>query len=49
VGLVDEATITRALAVGAATQAAQQASDGAFAEFRERFTRRLDGPPLPLP
>lgn len=49
VGLVDEATITRALAVGAATQAAQQAGDAAFAEFRERFTRRLDGPPLTLP
>jgi hypothetical protein len=35
-----------ALQFGAATMNAQQATDDEFYEFRDRFTKRLDGPPL---
>lgn len=35
-----------ALQFGAATMNAQQATDDEFYEFRDRYTKRLDGPPL---
>lgn len=47
-GLADARTLQQAIRVGAATMAAQQSADAAFGEFRDRYTRRLDGPPLLL-
>ena len=47
--LVDAEALKKAVRVGAATTAAQHASDEAFAEFRDRYLRRLDGPPLWIP
>lgn len=38
--------INLALRFGAATMDAQQASESEFYEFRDRYLRRLDGPPL---
>lgn len=38
-----------ALGFGAATMAAQKSADGNFFEFRDRYIRRLDGPPITLP
>lgn len=38
-----------ALGFGAATMAAQKAADRQFFEFRDRYLRRLDGPPVRLP
>ena len=45
-GLADAATLEKAIRVGAATMATQQSADAAFSEFVDRYTRRLDGPPL---
>lgn len=45
-GLIDSNTLQQAIRVGAATMAAQQNVDARFAEFRDRYTRHLDGPPL---
>jgi hypothetical protein len=41
--------VTQAIRVGAATMAAQQAADAKFYEFRDRYVKRLDGPPLFVP
>lgn len=38
-----------ALGFGAATMAAQKTADRNFFEFRDRYVRRLDGPPIRLP
>lgn len=46
-GLGDTGTLQKAIRVGAATMAAQQSADAAFGEFRDRYSRHLDGPPLP--
>jgi len=48
IGVVDPDAMQRAIRFGAATMAAQQSADALFSEFRDRYTRRLDGPPLPL-
>ena len=48
-GLVDTSVIQRAIRFGAATMAAQQNADSLFSEFCDRYTRRLDAPPLPIP
>lgn len=47
-GVGDPEVLKQAIRVGAATMSAQQAADGAFAEFRDRYSRHLDGPPLPM-
>lgn len=41
--------INTALRFGAATMEAQQNADTRFFEFRDKYTRRLDGPPLMVP
>ncbi|MEI8381253.1 MAG: hypothetical protein WCJ09_14080 [Planctomycetota bacterium] len=38
--------IRQAIRFGAATMAAQQTADSRFFEFRDRYTKHLDGPPL---
>ena len=38
--------LRQAIRFGAATMAAQQAADAKFFEFRDRYTKHLDGPPL---
>lgn len=48
-GVVDEATIDRALRMGAATLEALTALDGRFARFRSLHSRSLDGPLLTWP
>jgi len=48
-GLTAEGQVNAAVRVGAATMAAQQAVDQRFMEFRERYVKRLDGPPLTVP
>ena len=45
-GLGADDKIRQAIRFGAATMAAQQAADGRFFEFRDRYLKRLDGPPL---
>ena len=45
-GLSDSQSWKRAVRIGAATMSAQQGADAAFAAFRDRYTRHLDGPPL---
>ena len=40
--------ITKAVRVGAAVMTAQQATDQQFIAFRDRYSKRLDGPPLIL-
>jgi hypothetical protein len=45
-GLGADDQIRQAIRFGAATMAAQQAADGKFFEFRDRYLKRLDGPPL---
>ncbi|HEY4261390.1 MAG TPA: hypothetical protein VGM98_14580 [Schlesneria sp.] len=45
-GLGGDERIRKAIRFGAATMAAQQAADGKFFEFRDRYLKRLDGPPL---
>lgn len=47
-GLGVEDGLRQAIRVGAATMAAQQAADARFFELRDRYTRRLDGPRLPV-
>lgn len=41
--------VTQAIRVGAATMTAQQAADAKFFAFRDRYAKRLDGPPLFVP
>ena len=48
-GLAGDDLVSQAVRIGAATMAAQTAADGRFFEFRDRYSRRLDGPVLPLP
>jgi len=48
IGLVDANVFKQAIRTGAATMAAQNTADGLFSEFRDRYSRRLDGPPLPV-
>lgn len=45
-GLADPKSLQQAIRFGAATMAAQQSADATFGEFRDGYTRRLDGPPL---
>jgi hypothetical protein len=47
-GLGLEDGLRQAIRVGAATMAAQQTADERFFEIRDRYTRRLDGPRLPV-
>ncbi len=42
-----DAEIKKAIRFGAATMTAQEAADSAFISFRDRYTTRVDGPPLP--
>jgi hypothetical protein len=42
-----EAQLHAALRYGAATMQAQEGADARFAEFRNRYLERLEGPPLP--
>ncbi|MFN0053743.1 MAG: hypothetical protein ACKV0T_16300 [Planctomycetales bacterium] len=44
-----EPQIQQALRLGAATMQAQEAADGKFFEFRDRYLKRVEGPPLLLP
>jgi hypothetical protein len=47
-GLVgNQDALQMAVRFGASTMLAQEAADKKFEEFRNRFTRRLDGPPIP--
>lgn len=41
--------IRQAIRFGAATMAAQQAADARFFEFRDRYLKQLDSPPLIWP
>lgn len=45
-GLGAEEQVQQAVRFGAATMAAQQTADSRFFEFRDRYLKRLDGPPL---
>lgn len=45
-GLGAEDQIDQAIRFGAATMSAQQTADSRFFEFRDRYVRHLDGPPL---
>lgn len=45
-GLGAEDQVQQAVRFGAATMSAQQAADSRFFEFRDRYLKRLDGPPL---
>jgi hypothetical protein len=45
-GLGADDQVQQAIRFGAATMAAQQAADAKFSEFRDRYVKRLDGPPL---
>ena len=45
-GLGAEDQIQQAIRFGAATMAAQQAADSRFFEFRDRYVKHLDSPPL---
>ena len=45
-GLGADDQVRQAIRFGAATMAAQQAADASFFEFRDRYLRHLDGPPL---
>ncbi len=47
-GLMDAAAMQQAIRMGAGTMAAQQETKTRFAEFCDRYLRRLDGPPLPI-
>lgn len=47
-GLGADDALSQAIRMGAATMTAQQAADAQFFELRDRYTRRLDGPPLPV-
>jgi len=48
-GGAQDGQLKMALGFGAATMAAQKAADRNFFEFRDRYVRRLDGPPITLP
>ena len=45
-GLGAEDQVQQAIRFGAATMAAQQTADSRFFEFRDRYLKHLDGPPL---
>ena len=45
-GIADNGLLKLAVRIGAATMAAQQSVDGAFAGFKDRYVRHLDAPPL---
>ena len=45
-GLGAEDQVQQAIRFGAATMAAQQTADSRFFEFRDRYVKHLDGPPL---
>ena len=45
-GLGAEDQVQQAIRFGAATMAAQQAVDARFFEFRARYVKHLDSPPL---
>lgn len=45
-GVSADDQIRQAIRFGAATMAAQQSTESRFFEFRDRYTRHLDGPPL---
>lgn len=45
-GLGAEDQVRQAIRFGAATMAAQQAADARFFEFRDRYVKQLDSPPL---
>ena len=45
-GIADNGLLKLAVRIGAATMAAQQSADGAFAGFKDRYVRHLDAPPL---
>ncbi len=45
-GVAAETEVKKAIRFGAATQAAQKLADRNYAEFRDTFVQRLDGPPL---
>ncbi len=45
----DEEPLRMALRFGAATMQAQESVDARFFEFRDRYLRRLDGPPIYWP
>ncbi|WP_397570875.1 hypothetical protein [Schlesneria sp. T3-172] len=47
-GLVDAESMRRAIRFGAATMSTQQKVDTRFEEFRETYTKALDGPPIQL-
>jgi hypothetical protein len=44
--LAGAANVDTAIRFGAATMEAQERSDSRFFEFKDRYTKRLDGPPL---
>ncbi|HUQ68524.1 MAG TPA: hypothetical protein VM165_03315 [Planctomycetaceae bacterium] len=48
-GVIDDAPIRQAVRTGAATMAAQQASDSAFFAFADRYAKRIDSPRLVVP
>ena len=48
-GGAQDGQLKMAQGFGAATMAAQKAADRNFFEFRDRYVRRLDGPPITLP
>jgi hypothetical protein len=48
-GLTADGQLNVAVRVGAATMTAQQTVDQRFFEFRDRYVKRLDGPPLTVP
>ena len=48
IGLADGDTLKQSIRIGAATMATQQAADAKFGQFRDGYTRHLDGPPLAI-
>ena len=48
-GLGADDQVRRAIRFGAATMAAQQAADAKFFQFRDRYAKHLDSPPLAWP
>lgn len=47
-GISNPGAVQQAIRFGAATMAAQAAIDAAFGQFRDRYSHRLEGPPLRL-
>jgi hypothetical protein len=48
-GLVDDAPLRQAIRMGAATMSAQQAADGQFFAFTDRYAKRIDAPRIVVP